>query len=52
MKESLEKGIANFTSLALERFWDSTITGGNQELQLNSWESYQNIFDGMKTEDL
>jgi hypothetical protein len=24
------------TNLALERFWDSTITGGNQELQLNS----------------
>jgi hypothetical protein len=27
------------TNLALERFWDSTITGGNQELQLNSLES-------------
>jgi len=24
------------TSLGLERFWGSTITGGNQELQLNS----------------
>jgi len=40
------------TNLALERFWDSTITAGNQDFQLNSWESYRNIFDGMKTEDL
>jgi len=24
----------------MELFWDSTITGGNQELQLSGWESY------------
>ena len=40
------------TNPGLEWFWCSTITDGNHELQLNSWESYRNIFDGMKTEDL
>jgi hypothetical protein len=35
-KEPLDPAKIAPTNLALERSWDSTITGGNQELQLNS----------------
>ena len=36
------------TNLALERFWDSTITGGNQELKSNSWELCRSILNDKK----